>query len=386
MAGGTGGHMFPGSGGRARRCAAAAGTWSGSAPRAAWRRRWCRSTASRIETIRFRGVRGKGLLRWALLPLALLVAFWQSARVIFRVRPDVVLGMGGFAAFPGGMMASFLNRPFVIHEQNAIAGLANRVLAQVADRVYAAFPERLAQVARGAAIRCAPRSPPVAPPEQRFAGRAGPLRLFVVGGSLGAQALNEAVPRALALLPEAERPAVIHQAGVKHIEALQAALREAGVPGSWSPSSTTWRGGTREADLVICRAGATTVAELGLRRRGERAGAVPVRHRRSSDGERAVSVGARRGHAGAAVGAARRSDSRRCSASLDRRQLLRWRKARTWRSRAARVVADVAKPAMGSERWRVERRRACAAAPRCRATMMSTRSNACTSSASAAPA
>ena len=171
----------------------------------------CRSTVSRIETIRFRGVRGKGLLRWALLPLALLIAFWQSAKVIFRVRPDVVLGMGGFAAFPGGMMASFLNRPFAIHEQNAIPGLANKVLAQVADRVYAAFPGALRKSrwsgnpvrAEIAAVACARPS----------ASRVAPVRCgcFVVGGSLGragAERCGAAGPRADAGSASAPRSSI----------------------------------------------------------------------------------------------------------------------------------------------------------------------------------
>jgi UDP-N-acetylglucosamine--N-acetylmuramyl-(pentapeptide) pyrophosphoryl-undecaprenol N-acetylglucosamine transferase len=214
-----------------------------------------------LETIRFRGVRGKGPLRWALLPAALLVAFWQSARVIFRVRPDVVLGMGGFAAFPGGMMASFLDRPFAIHEQNAIPGLANKVLARVADRVYAAFPEAFRKSEwSGNPVRAEIAA--VATPAERFAGRTGPLRLFVVGGSLGAQALNAAVPQALALLPEAERPSVTHQAGVKHIDALKQHYEKAGVTGELLPFVDDMARRYAEADLVVCRSGATTVAEL----------------------------------------------------------------------------------------------------------------------------
>jgi UDP-N-acetylglucosamine--N-acetylmuramyl-(pentapeptide) pyrophosphoryl-undecaprenol N-acetylglucosamine transferase len=260
MAGGTGGHVFP--------ALAVAAEMRGRG----WNVVWLGAEGGmettlvpkhgfRLETIRFRGVRGKGLLRWALLPLALLVAFWQSARVIFRVRPDVVLGMGGFAAFPGGMMASFLHRPFAIHEQNAIPGLANKVLAQVADRVYAAFPDALRKSQwSGNPVRA--EIADLAPPAQRFAHRSGALRLFVVGGSLGAQALNEAVPRALALLPEAERPSVIHQAGVKHIETLKQHYAQSGVTGELVPFVDDMACRYAEADLVVCRSGATTVAEL----------------------------------------------------------------------------------------------------------------------------
>src|SRR5690606_7878986 len=131
---------------------------------------------------RFSGLRGKGIVRMALLPFNLLVAFWQSARAIFRVRPDVVLGMGGYIAFPGGMMAAFLGRPLVIHEQNSIAGLANRVLAGVADRLLAGFPGALKKAQwTGNPVRREIAQLP--PPAERFAGRSGNLRLLVVGGS-----------------------------------------------------------------------------------------------------------------------------------------------------------------------------------------------------------
>ena len=260
MAGGTGGHVFPalavademrGRGWNVVWLGAEGGMETTLVPRHGFP----------LETIRFRGVRGKGLLRWALLPLALLVAFWESARLIRRVRPDVVLGMGGFAAFPGGMMASLLNRPFAIHEQNAIPGLANKVLVQVADRVYSAFPEALRKSQwSGNPVRAEIAA--VAPPEVRFAGRRGPLRVFVVGGSLGAQALNETVPKAIALLAEGARPRVIHQAGAKHIETLRQHYARAGVAGELVPFVDDMARQYAEADLVICRAGATTVAEL----------------------------------------------------------------------------------------------------------------------------
>jgi UDP-N-acetylglucosamine--N-acetylmuramyl-(pentapeptide) pyrophosphoryl-undecaprenol N-acetylglucosamine transferase len=260
MAGGTGGHVFP--------ALAVADEMRGRGWNVVWlgaeggmETKLVPQHGFPLETIRFRGVRGKGLLRWVLLPLALLVAFWQSAKVILRVRPDVVLGMGGFAGFPGGMMASLLNRPFAIHEQNAIPGLANKVLAQVADRVYVAFPDALRKSWwSGNPVRAEIAA--VAPPEQRFADRAGPLKLFVVGGSLGAQALNATVPQALALLPQGERPSVIHQAGVRHIDALEQHYAKAGVGGELVPFVGDMARRYAEADLVVCRSGATTVAEL----------------------------------------------------------------------------------------------------------------------------
>jgi len=167
--------------------------------------------------------------------------------------------MGGYVAFPGGMMASLLARPLAVHEQNAIAGLANRVLAAVADKAMTAFPD----VLKGAEWTGNPvrrEIAALAPPEERFAGRGGPLRLLVVGGSLGAQALNECVPRALALLEP--RPAAVHQSGEKHLESLHAHYRAAGVEGELVSFIDDMARRYAEADLVICRAGAITVAEL----------------------------------------------------------------------------------------------------------------------------
>jgi UDP-N-acetylglucosamine--N-acetylmuramyl-(pentapeptide) pyrophosphoryl-undecaprenol N-acetylglucosamine transferase len=169
--------------------------------------------------------------------------------------------MGGYIAFPGGMMAALVGRPLAIHEQNSIAGLANRVLAGVADHVLVAFPDALPKATFvGNPVREAIAR--VAPPAERFAQRGGPLRLLVVGGSLGAAALNEIVPRALALLPADARPAVTHQSGAKHLDALRAGYAQAGVAANAVAFIDDMAQAYAEADLVICRAGATTVAEL----------------------------------------------------------------------------------------------------------------------------
>jgi UDP-N-acetylglucosamine--N-acetylmuramyl-(pentapeptide) pyrophosphoryl-undecaprenol N-acetylglucosamine transferase len=260
MAGGTGGHVFP------------ALAVAAEMKRAGWRVVWLGSRdgmeASLVpkhgyamEWIRFSGLRNKGLVRMALLPLNLLIAFWQSARVIFRVRPDVVLGMGGYVSFPGGMMAAFLDRPLVVHEQNSIAGLANRVLAQVADRRLTGFPEVLKKSQWcGNPVRHEIAALPS--PEQRFRERSGPLRLLVVGGSLGAQALNEVVPQSLALIDPPLRPAVTHQAGQRHLEALRANYASAGVQAETVAFIDDMAARYAEVDLVICRAGALTVSEL----------------------------------------------------------------------------------------------------------------------------
>jgi UDP-N-acetylglucosamine--N-acetylmuramyl-(pentapeptide) pyrophosphoryl-undecaprenol N-acetylglucosamine transferase len=258
MAGGTGGHIFPGL--AVAEEARAAGwdvVWMGA--RGGMEERLVPRHGIPTAWIRARAARGKGLLQKLFLPMNLLYSFWESARHIRSLRPDVVLGMGGYVAFPGGMMASLLGRPLALHEQNAIAGLANRVLAGVADKVMVAFPDALKRAEwTGNPVRREIAAVPA--PEQRFAGRSGPLRLLVVGGSLGAQALNEAVPRALALLPQ--RPRVVHQSGEKHLEALRAHYAAANVEGELVAFIDDMARRYAEADLVICRAGAVTVAEL----------------------------------------------------------------------------------------------------------------------------
>lgn len=260
MAGGTGGHIFP-------------GLAVAQALRArGWRVHWLGtpgSMESRIvppqgfafEAIDFSGVRGKGLTTLALLPLRLLRAFWQALAVVRRVRPDVVLGMGGYVTFPGGMMAVLAGKPLVLHEQNSVAGLANKVLAGVADRIFTAFPSVLK---KGQWVGNPLREAFLAQPEPavRFAGRSGPLRLLVVGGSLGAKALNEIVPQALALIPAAERPQVTHQSGAAQIDALRAHYAAAGVQATLTPFIDDTASAFAQADVVVCRAGASTVTEL----------------------------------------------------------------------------------------------------------------------------
>ncbi|MCZ2104257.1 MAG: undecaprenyldiphospho-muramoylpentapeptide beta-N-acetylglucosaminyltransferase [Comamonadaceae bacterium] len=260
MAGGTGGHIFP-------------GLALAQALRARdWRVHWLGtpgSMESRIvppegyafETIDFSGVRRNGLLALALLPMRLLVAFWQALAVVRRVRPDVVVGLGGYVTFPGGMMAVLAGRPLVLHEQNSVAGLANKVLAGVADRIFTAFPGVFKKGQWvGNPLRAAFTEQP--DPELRFAGRSGPLKLLVVGGSLGARALNEVVPQALALIPEAERPVVTHQSGEKQIDALRAHYAAAGVQADCVPFIAEMAQAYADADVLICRAGASTVTEI----------------------------------------------------------------------------------------------------------------------------
>lgn len=260
MAGGTGGHVFPALavadhlralGWRVVWLGARTGMEATLVPKHGYEMAW----------VRFSGLRGKGLVAKLLLPLNLLVAFWQALRALRALRPDVVLGMGGYIAFPGGMMAALLGRPLAIHEQNSIAGLSNRVLAGVADHVLVAFPDALRNATFvGNPVREAIAR--VAPPAERFAGRDGPLRILVVGGSLGAAALNDIVPKALAQLPAEARPVVTHQSGAKHVDALRANYARAGVDANAVAFIDDMARAYADADLVICRAGATTVAEL----------------------------------------------------------------------------------------------------------------------------
>ncbi|MBI5937940.1 MAG: undecaprenyldiphospho-muramoylpentapeptide beta-N-acetylglucosaminyltransferase [Betaproteobacteria bacterium] len=266
MAGGTGGHIMPALAVAERlRGEGWHVVWLGT--RAGMEARLVPARGFAVEWLGFAGVRGKGPLRLVLLPLQILRAFWQAARAIFRVRPDVVLGFGGYVAFPGGMMAALLNKPLAIHEQNSVAGMSNRVLAHVADRVLLGLP--LASPLTPRASRETWVGNPVRPeiaalpePAQRYAEHQGPLRLLVVGGSLGAAALNDAVPKAMALLPEDKRPLIRHQAGAKHIEQLQANYAAAGVAADCLAFIDDMAAAYAWADVVICRAGALTVAEV----------------------------------------------------------------------------------------------------------------------------
>ncbi len=260
MAGGTGGHIFP--------ALAVADVLRAQG----WNVVWLGAPNSMeaelvpkhgypIQLVNFSGVRGKGLLRLVSLPMQLLRACSQSAAVIRAVRPDVVLGLGGYITFPGGVMARLLGKKLVIHEQNSIAGLSNKVLAKIAQRVLSGFPNVLPQaVWCGNPVR--EQINQIAVPATRFAARSGKLKVLVVGGSLGAQALNEAMPQALALIPEATRPNVIHQTGKKHFDSVQALYSGAGVAAEIVAFVDDMAGAYADADLVICRAGALTVAEL----------------------------------------------------------------------------------------------------------------------------
>ncbi|MDA8127905.1 MAG: undecaprenyldiphospho-muramoylpentapeptide beta-N-acetylglucosaminyltransferase [Betaproteobacteria bacterium] len=270
MAGGTGGHVYPALAvADALRARGWDVFWLGT--RMGLEARVVPAAGIDMVWVSVGGVRGKGLLKKLLLPATLLVAFWQSLVAILKRRPDVVLGMGGYTAFPGGMMASLLNRPLVIHEQNSVGGLTNRVLACLADRVLTAFPKVFTH-AHDKPIPCRKvaaewvGNPVRAGIAAMTAGgrvvRDGPLRLLVVGGSLGAQALNECIPQALAALPADRRPRVVHQSGRQHLDTLRANYAAAGVDAEVRDYIEDMAAAYRDCDFAICRAGAMTVAEL----------------------------------------------------------------------------------------------------------------------------
>ncbi len=260
MAGGTGGHIMPG--------LAVAHEMKARGWRVLWlghpermEGRLVPPQGFELIPLRFSGLRGKGLLTVLQLPFTLLRACWQARAAMRRARPDVVLGMGGYVAFPGGVMASLRRIPLVVHEQNAIAGTTNRWLARMAGKVLVGFPGALpGAVMVGNPVR--PEFTNQASAMVRYGARQGPLRLLVVGGSLGAATLNTVVPKALALLPEDRRPVVTHQAGEKNLSSLKAAYEQAGVQAQCQAFIENMAEAMAQADIVVCRAGAMTVAEV----------------------------------------------------------------------------------------------------------------------------
>jgi len=275
MAAGTGGHVFPGI--AIAKALAARGWkvhWMGT--RRCMENRLVADAGYPMVHVDMGGVRGKGPLAWMALPWRLAAACWQASVAIFRIRPDVVLSLGGYVALPGGLMAALWRKPLVVHEPGAVAGLANRVLAPLAGEVVAgmegAFGRKAAQ--RWANALPKPRRvawlgtpvrdeiAAVPPPESRYAGRTGPLRLLVVGGSLGAQTLNDLVVAALASMAPEERPQVVHQAGEKLFEGLVSAYQRAQVRAEVVPFIADMAARYAWCDVLVCRSGAVTIAEI----------------------------------------------------------------------------------------------------------------------------
>ena len=263
--GGTGGHVFPGLAVAAKLVARGCRVfWLGT--REGMEAKLVPAHGVDFESVSFLGVRGKGFCSLVCGPFALLRACIDSLRVIRRRRPCVVLGFGGFASFPGALMGVASGKPLILHDANAVAGLANRILAYGADRVLLGFPNALSgRPSRHAMWVGNPLRDDIvalAPPAPRFADRTGPLRVLAVGGSLGAAALNDAIPAALAKIAVERRPIVVHQAGERHIETVRAAYAKAGLHAECVAFIDDMAARYAWADIVVCRGGALTVAEL----------------------------------------------------------------------------------------------------------------------------
>ena len=260
MAGGTGGHIFPGL--AVAECLRNQGwtvAWMGNPTGMEYRLVPAKGFA--FEGVKFSGLRGKGMLTKVLMPFRLARAMMQSWKILRRLKPSVVLGMGGYITFPGGLVSYLMGRPLVLHEANSVAGSANRVLARFATRVLTGFPKTLKEAQWvGNPIRESFES--LSDCRARYGKRQGPLHLLIVGGSLGAAALNTVVPEALALLPADRRPNVLHQTGEQHLEAVTKTYQQLGVNGELKPFIEDMATAYANADLVICRAGAMTVSEI----------------------------------------------------------------------------------------------------------------------------
>lgn len=262
VAGGTGGHIFPGL------------SVAQALVEKGWRVCWAGNPNAmegrlvpkhhiEMYPLVFAGFRGKGLLSQLAMPFKLVRALWQARQILTKNKPAVVLGMGGYVAFPMGLAAKLAHIPVVVHEQNSVAGLTNKLLAKVAAQSLVAFPNAL-PLAQWVGNPVRSEIANQADPAIRFAERTGPLRLLVVGGSLGAQALNETVPKAIALMPVDQRPELIHQAGAGHAQLLQESYKAANVNAKVVEFIDDMAREFAQADVVICRAGAMTVSEVAV--------------------------------------------------------------------------------------------------------------------------
>ncbi|MFY7939441.1 MAG: undecaprenyldiphospho-muramoylpentapeptide beta-N-acetylglucosaminyltransferase [Burkholderiaceae bacterium] len=264
MAAGTGGHIIPGLAvAQEMRSRGWTVSWLGTSH--GMENKLVPPAQISLDTITFSGLRGKGLLHTMTGGLRLLLAFWHCLQIIRRRQASVVLGMGGYVCFPGGLMASLLNKPLMLVNADAALLMSNKSLLPVADKVAFGFEgPAVGKVKQGvvtgnpvrAEIENLPR------PEQRFEGRSGPLRILVVGGSLGAKVLNETLPAALSLLVSNQRPTITHQTGASNVEAVQAAYAAAQVQAEVLPFIDNMAERLAACDVIVCRAGAITVSEL----------------------------------------------------------------------------------------------------------------------------
>lgn len=265
MAGGTGGHVFP--------ALATAHELQRQGVHVEWlgtqkgiEARVIPDADIKLHCIDVAGLRGKGRLSLLLAPFKVLLAIWQALAVLRKVKPDVVLGMGGFASGPGGVAAKLLGKPLVIHEQNAIAGMTNKILSKMAWRVLEAFEDAFPAETATETVGNPVRGPilQMNDPRERYGNRSGKIRLLVVGGSLGAKAINETLPEALAQMPEEQRPEVWHQTGKRTYEETLGRYQRLGLDARVVPFIEQMDEAYGWADLVLCRSGALTVSELAI--------------------------------------------------------------------------------------------------------------------------
>jgi len=263
MAGGTGGHVFPAlATARVLRGRGYDIVWLGT--RRGIEARLVPAEGIPVEWLSVSGLRGKGVVALLAAPFRLATALVQALGAVRRHRPAVVLGAGGFASGPGGVAAWLLRRPLVVHEQNAVAGLTNRVLARLADRVLEGFPGSFGRGVRAEHVGNPVRAEiaAVSPPERRYGSRTGRVRLLVFGGSQGSARLNAVVPAAIAELPPSLRPEVLHQTGRNGYDETVASYRSRRIEADVRPFIDDMAGAYGWADLAVCRSGALTVAEL----------------------------------------------------------------------------------------------------------------------------
>ena len=264
MAAGTGGHVIPGLAvAKEMQLRGWSVSWLGT--QKGMENKLVPPSGIPMDSIAFSGLRGNGVVQTLTGGMRLLAAFWNCLKIIRRRQANVVLGMGGYVCFPGGLMASLLGKPLLLVNADASLLLSNRALLPVADCIAFGFDGPAAQrtkraVVTGNPVRAEIEALPI--PEQRLAGRSGPLRLLVVGGSLGAKALNDCVPQAVALMPAAQRPQVTHQSGRAHLAVVQAAYIEAKVTADVLPFIDNMAQQLADCDVIVCRAGALTVSEL----------------------------------------------------------------------------------------------------------------------------
>lgn len=259
-AAGTGGHIFPGL--AIAEALIAKGwdiVWLGT--KTGMENRLVPQRNIKFEAIEFGGTRGKGITTWLLMPYRLMKAVVQCSQIIYKTKPNLVFGFGGYVSLPAGLAAKLMAKPLAIHEQNSVVGLSNKVLSLLTKNVFTAFPNVVSKAAvTGNPLR--QEFTEVESPEVRFQKREGPLNLLIIGGSLGAKFLNETLPQAIKLIPQESRPKILHQSGASQCDGVQNLYKKLDVEATVVSFIDNTAEAFADADLIICRAGASTVTEI----------------------------------------------------------------------------------------------------------------------------